>query len=652
MRATLKLFALALVLFAGASSAFAWGSAPDWVKAAAATPVPAFPNNPRGVVLFDETTTIVAPSGEIRSTQRTVWKVLTTAGRDLATVAVHADATTRLKTLRGWSIAANGEELQSNDRDNVESSAVPGELYSDQKVVLLRIPGAEPGSIIAVECERRGRPYELQDSWTFQTDVPVIVSRYSLLLPDGWSHDDKWFNSASVTPSQTGGALVWEMRNLAAIKDEPHRPPAAVIAGRLTVNLIPPREQASGKAHRTWDDVAAWYNTLTSDRAVATPALAAKAHELAAGKMSVFDKVAAIGAFTQHDIRYVAIEIGIGGYQPHHAADIFTNHYGDCKDKVTLMRAMLHEAGVESYYVLASTQRRMVEPSFASVGSFNHVVIAIPLAAGAPDLPAVIDHPRLGKVLLFDPTDESIPPGRLPEYLQNNELLVVTPEGGTVIHIAPPGPEDNRLTVSAKLSLGDDGALRGGVREMRSGNLASEWRSWLHGKTDAERIRALHDRLGVHLAQFEMNSFVIENLNDTSRDLIFSYDIVAPSYAKKAGALVLLRPRVLGEKGEAVIDLKDRAYDYETNGPSLQVDDIEIALPEGLALDELPPEVQVKASGFRYQSGTTAAKNVLRYHREYRVERFDVPRAELAEVNQVFNAIMADERSSAVLKRP
>src|SRR5258708_10544151 len=172
---------------------------------------------------------------------------------------------------------------------------------------------------------------------------------------------------------------------------------------------------------------------------------------------------------SQHDVRYVAVEIGIGGYQPHFAGDILTNRYGDCKDKVTLMRALLHEAGVDSNYVLATTQRRTVEPGFPSVEGFNHVVVAVPLGADRPALPAVITHPRLGRILIFDPTDEMTPVGWLPEYLQNNELLVVTPEGGTVIHIAPAGPADNRLTVAATLSLDAAGALRGDVQETRSG---------------------------------------------------------------------------------------------------------------------------------------------------------------------------------------
>ncbi len=640
------------VLLLGSAVAGVARGTPEWVKAAAATPIPAVPKESSGVALLDESTTTVSGSGEIRTLHRIVWKILTSAGRGLGDFSIRCDAETRLKSLRAWTITAKGEELQAGDRDAVETSAVPGELYSDQKTILLQIPGAEAGNIIAVEYERRGRPYTLQDSWVFQRSVPVVVARYALVLPEGWTHDEKWFNSAGVRATQGGGSTVWEMRNVAALRDEPHRPSAEAIASRMSVNLIPPRGQVSGNVHRTWDDVASWYATLTADRIGSTPAVSAKAHELIAGKSSTFDKVAAIGAFTQHDIRYVAIEIGLGGYQPHHAGDILTNHYGDCKDKVTLMRALLREAGVSSNYVLATTERRTVEPSFASIDGFNHVIIAIPLGSDAPSLPAIINHPRLGRILLFDPTDEMTPMGALPESLQNNELLVVAPEGGTVIHVAPARSDDNKLTVVAKLTLDPDGALRGQVHETRSGTIAAGWRAWLHTMTEAERSQALHTRVGAHLNQFEMTALTIENLNESSRDLVFRYGIVARSYAKRAGPLLLVRPRVLGEKAETVIDLQDRIYDYETDGPSLQADDVEIALPEGVTVDELPPAVNVNAAGFRYGSATTLEKNALHYRREYRVERFSVPRAELADVNKVFTAIMADERNSAVLKQP
>ncbi|MGH9420815.1 MAG: DUF3857 domain-containing protein, partial [Thermoanaerobaculia bacterium] len=142
-----------------ATSAMAWGGAPQWVKAAAATALPSLAGNPRGVVLVDETTTTVSASGEISSLHRTVWRILTSAGRDLGEFAVRSDSETRLKSMHAWSITAKGVETQLSDREGMESSAVPGELYSDQKLTVLRVPNAEPGSIVAIEYERRGRPY-------------------------------------------------------------------------------------------------------------------------------------------------------------------------------------------------------------------------------------------------------------------------------------------------------------------------------------------------------------------------------------------------------------------------------------------------------------------------------------------------------------
>ena len=65
----------------------------------------------------------------------------------------------------------------------------------------------------------------------------------------------------------------------------------------------------------------------------------------------------ALAKFVQGDIRYVAIELGIGGLQPHQASDIYSHRYGDCKDKATLMSSMLREIGVESYYLDVNTQR-------------------------------------------------------------------------------------------------------------------------------------------------------------------------------------------------------------------------------------------------------------------------------------------------------
>src|SRR5256884_7930285 len=105
-----------------------------------------------------------------------------------------------------------------------------------------------------------------------------------------------------------------------------------------------------------------WYQGLTSGRRDASPELKQKVASLASSSRTPLEKMKALANFAQSDIRYVAIELGIGGWQPHAAPEVFTHHYGDCKDKATLMGAMLQEIGVDSYYVIINSERGSVTP--------------------------------------------------------------------------------------------------------------------------------------------------------------------------------------------------------------------------------------------------------------------------------------------------
>jgi hypothetical protein len=164
-----------------------------------------------------------------------------------------------------------------------------------------------------------------------------------------------------------------------------------------------------------------WYGNLISTRMDSSEAIKQKVKDLTAGKATTLAKMQAIATFVQHDIRYVAISLGIGGFQPHAAPDVFSHRYGDCKDKATLMRTMLREIGVDSYHVVINTERGSVTRETPAHNAFNHVILAIKLPDDVkdPSLVAVIQHPKLGRILFFDPTyDEMIPFGQIGGYLQ------------------------------------------------------------------------------------------------------------------------------------------------------------------------------------------------------------------------------------------
>ncbi len=624
--------AFAVLVFAGALHA---ASAPAWVTAVMQQPIPAQPPRTTAVVLLDSTTLTFEAGGDITTQRRRIVKVLAPAGIEYTYGVAQFDNNTKLRSLRGWSIEPTGEVHPLKERHAIEASAGSFEVFTDAKMKFLDLP-AEVGSVIAYEYETREKPYETATVWPFQESIPVLRARLETHVPAGWQFTPKWIHYAAVEPMP---GPTWELLNVPAIADEVRMPAGVAVAGRLGVHW---------NAQRTWNDVAAWYGGLAATRLAATPPLQSRTRELTSGAK---DPVRAVARFAQRDIRYVAVEIGIGGYQPHAAGEVFSNSFGDCKDKATLLRSMLKEIGVESHYVLVHTTRGMIDPSFPTVHTFNHVIAAIQLPREkVKGLAAAIEHPRLGTLLLFDPTSTTTPFGSLPPYLQASRGLLVTATGGELIDLPANAPEASELRRKAKMQLDDAGVLKGTVEEVRTGAMAASMRDQLQPLNATERVRFIESAISYHLARQTAADVKIENLDDPETDLVVHYTLNAPGYAQRVADMLLVRPRVLGVKGESTIAMAERKYGYVTDGPSLQTDEVEIAVPASIALDELPRPVTVTTPQVQYAASSTFEKGVLRYTRKYAMKAYDVEKDAIPSLNDAFAKIAADERASAVFK--
>ena len=467
---------------------------------------------------------------------------------------------------------------------------------------MLPIPAAEVGAVIGYEYEQKRRPAILEDSWFFQEDIPVLRTRFTLRLPGNWELKSYWSNHAALDPQSQGqGQWLWQLENLPGIESAPLMPPWPAIAGWLSVHYYP-GQNAQGTAG-SWQQIAAWYSQISAGRRQSTPEIQQKVRQLAASATTRLDKIQALTTFVQHDVRYVAIKIGIGGFQPHSAQEIFSNSYGDCKDKVTLLSTMLHEVGIESYYVLINTNRGVIRPEAPSL-SFDHAILAIRLPKDIPDnnLYASTEHPVLGRILFFDPTDSNTGLGYLPSALQANYGLLVTDQGGELVQLPLLPPALNRLSRVGKLALSQDGTLSGNVQEIRGGQQATLRRAQLLAMPVADRKRLFEDILASSLGGFSLVDYQVEGLENYGGDLILRYRFVAESYAKPAGNLLLVRPRVLGRKSDDLLEGKQRMYPVEFERTSLESDLYDITLPTGYQIDELPQTVNASYPFGEYHS--------------------------------------------------
>ena len=351
--------------FVGLIALPAWAGGPqvpDWMKQAAAAKLPAYPADTPAVVLLEDTLLTVKPDGKSVERVRRVVKILRPKGREYAEVAVWFNANSKINYLHVWSIGPDGHEFAMKDNEIVERGVSGGGiLYEDDRVKLAEPPGRDVNGIIGYEYEQKVPFYEHEDSFDIQESIPKLLQIYTLKLPPGWQYKAAWHRHDPIRPTETGDELQWVVNDSPALdmRDIPAAPkPKGLFARGVISYSGGDQPRASGD----WQSIGSFIQTLDQDRAQPTPELTAKAQELVAGKTDFADKVQAIGEFVQQQIRYVAIEIGIGGLQPHNAGDIFHSRYGDCKDKATLLAAMLSAVGIHSTWVYVDTTRRICDP--------------------------------------------------------------------------------------------------------------------------------------------------------------------------------------------------------------------------------------------------------------------------------------------------
>jgi hypothetical protein len=646
-----------LLLWLAVPPARANNDAPAWMHALVSAPLPAHDEKTDAVQLYAEKIVTVQSADKIKTQVRLAYKILRPGGRDLGTVVIPFDSQTRINWLHAWCIPAQGKDYEVKDKDGAEVAlpAVQGsELIIDVRAKVLRIPAPDPGNIIGWEYEQEDHPFVLQDIWYFQEAYPAREEHYSIQLPAGWEYKASWLNHPEVTPTAAGSnQWQWAVSAVPGIRDEHEMPPRSGIEGQMIVSFVPPG--GAGKFFASWRDMGLWYTDLTRGRRDASAEITQKTVALAASGGPTLANMQALARFLQHDIRYVGIELGIGGYQPHSAADVFAHKYGDCKDKATLMSSMLKSIGVDSYYVVINTERGSVTPEMpAHMGGFDHAILAIKLPDGVanPSLVALMQHPKLGRLLLFDPTDELTPFGSLRGALQANYGLLVTPDGGELTELPQLPAAKNGIRRTAKLTLTPTGTLTGDVKEIRFGDSAAYQRYALKSANkDADRIKPIETLLARSLATYRLTNASISNLEQTELPFVFNYSLVAENYAKTAGGLLLVRPRVVGNKSSDLLETKEpRQYPVVFDGPSQDTDTFEITIPAGYEVDDLPQPVSAEYSFASYHSKAEVTGNVLRYTRTFEVKDPSVPLAKIDDLKMLYRIIASDERNTAVLK--
>ncbi|HVZ84501.1 MAG TPA: DUF3857 domain-containing protein [Terracidiphilus sp.] len=331
---------------------------------------------------------------------------------------------------------ADGSVVETPASDAIDMPAEVSReapLYSDLKEKQLPIRSLARGDTLEYEVDttidKAEAPGQFWGMYHFDAPGSVIVLSETLTLEaPAAKYVQVWSPNHPPQTAEHDGLRTWTWKAAQLVT-------APRSTGDDTDAPTPPKdpdEDADGRklpsvawtTFHSWSEVGDWYRSLALPEAQPNDALRARADEITANAKTPEEQVRAIYDYVAAHTRYIGIDFGIGRYKPHAAIDVLTNQYGDCKDKDTLLEALLHAKGFSTASALIGAGIAPV-PDVPSPAVFNHVITTVNLPGGR---------------IWLDSTPLAAPFQYLVAILRDQKALVVPADGPATLVTTPAAP--------------------------------------------------------------------------------------------------------------------------------------------------------------------------------------------------------------------
>jgi hypothetical protein len=479
--------------------------------------------------------------------------------------------------------------------------------------------------------------------FVFQEQEAVRFAQFSVALPEGWQLNKAEWRTEGIVYERAGNRHLWTAHDLPYQPEEPLAPSWHFLSRRVAVTCYSPTG-AKAAQFGDWPAVARWCAEMHQPPAALDETVATQAKQLTQALKTPAEKLQAIAAFVRDEIRYVAVEIDKGRWEPRPASATLYNRYGDCKDKTTLMRAMLKAVEIPALPVLANTSYT-VNPALPTPFQFNHCIIGIPLT----NLPNVTSAATAGVEdwLFFDPTHPTHQLGELPTPLQGNFVLVAAANDAKLQRLPYQAPQDYRRRYRADAVLSADGSLAAEVTITDFKNWAAESRYERSTTPKEKQIEAWRAVFSPTASSPMISNYQTGAQGDSAW---VSFQLKGSRYLVETGSLKLLKVDFFHPSAPPELTAEQRHHPI-WHGPPMQVEtEIVWHLPPGRSAEVDVPALNSTCGAANLSNEIAVQGNMLRFRTMMQQTGQLLPPEQYAAARQFSRDLSAVQGLTVVLK--
>ena len=519
--------------------------------------------------------------------QQVVYVANDQGAREYASRAIsYATGSQKLQILHARVFKSDGRVVGAEDEGESGGSDSASAMYYDTRSRSLHYPSLEKGDVVELDYrllpEGTANPYGdyFGELVTFGSSLPRKLQRYVLIAPNSLALHVTEERLGKAVESQSNGTHVysWEMKNLAPLPSEPRGPATTEVAPYVHVSTFD-----------SWNEVGRWYARLIAPQFKLDAALREALAKITADKTTDRDKITAIHHFVLRNTHYVALEFGIFSYKPYPVAQVYARRFGDCKDKASLMIALLRASGIDADMALVRTRRLGdVATDATSVSVFNHAVVYIPKYD-----------------LWLDGTAEYAGSHELPLDDQGAQALTVALDGTSQLRRIPVTlPMENYTHRQVRAQLERDGRIQFTGSAYTRGEDAPGLR---RDYEVAERQRtSFRNRLAEVLPSVRLDSVEVDGAHDLESDVVVNFSGDLDTYAGKR-SVSLMPSWMTRSYVQTLAPLTSRNEELILPAPWTTEEELHFVLPSEARIESLPSDTNLD---------TPFGSAVVRYHRQ------------------------------------
>jgi hypothetical protein len=427
----------------------------------------------------------------------------------------------------------------------------------------------------------------------------------------------------------------WQVNNLKALTPEDDVPDWTVFP---RVDFVADKFEFNGMPGdiSNWQNYGKWQLALNADVCNLPPQRVEEIKQMTAHLKTDEEKARFLYNYLQKNMRYVGIQLGIGGLKPFPAKFVDQNKYGDCKALSNYMYALLKAVNIRSHYAMirAGENEEPADVNFPT-DPFNHIVLCVPFK---------------GDTTWLECTSNTQPYGKLGTFTENRNALLITDDGGKLVNTPRSTDTDNQFNSFVNIKLNADGGAMAKVKILSTGEYRDLYVRQLPAISQDKQKEYLLRSLNFKQPSF----FDIKQTNDSAGVKEMNFELEYDTFAEAAaGNKRFYRPRVFDLWQLTLPVVEKRRGDFYFSHPMQKSCVTVLNLPEGYEADSVPQDISLKFTYGTYEASYKydAGKNEVTSTVKFNVKNHVIPAAKYAEMQQYMDNIAKAQSKKLVIHK-